>query len=76
MRGLLFLALGDAMTRIEELEAKRDRLKHSKLPNFGIGSTMNLRAGEDRRRELEILRLEILEAKLDLLLEKLAKVDF
>jgi hypothetical protein len=37
---------------------------------------MNLRAGEDRRRELEILRLEILEAKLDLLLEKLAKVDF
>jgi hypothetical protein len=64
------------MTRIEELEAKRERLRNSKLPNFGIGSYMNLRAGEDRQKELEILRLEILEAKVDMLLEKLAKVDF
>jgi hypothetical protein len=64
------------MTRIEELEAKRERLIHRKPPNFGIGSSMNMRVGEDRRKELEMIRLEILEAKLDLLLEKLAKVDF
>lgn len=62
------------MTRVEELEEKRERLIHSKPVSFGIGSSLN--GGEMKRKELEVLRLEILEAKLDLLLEKLAKVDF
>ena len=64
------------MTKIEELEAKRERLIHRKPVYYGIGSSLNLKAGEDKRKELEVIRLEILEAKLDLLLEKLGKVDF
>jgi len=61
------------MTRLEELEAMRHRMKTEKPQSCGIGGP---NVGEWRRKEIAVLNLEILEAKVDLLLEKLAKVDF
>lgn len=61
------------MTRIEELEARRHHLRTSKVESCGIGGPDMFGS---RRKEIELLNLEILEAKVDTLLEKLAKVDF